>query len=119
MGREPLIVQVPTVLSMMYFGIWEGLTKPQQALLKAAERFTPPSEHAVRHEFSGTGAHGSKLRCALALQRLELVEYIGDGRCEDDDNGDRERPIYAITKKGRDVLYVAAQRQSSASEKKT
>ncbi len=107
--REPLIVRTPTVLQMLYLGIWTGLTQPQQRFLEGANDCTPPNERAVRFGWSGMGARGASVRVATRLEERGLVEYVDHGRSEDDDNGDAERPIYAITKKGRDVLFVVAQ----------
>ena len=116
MGREPLIVRTPTTLMLMYKGIWEGLTQPQQRFLEGAEDCTPPNERAVRFGWSGLGAKGSTLRVAERLSKLGLVEYVTHGRIEDDENGDAERPIYAITDKGRDVLRVVATQAEHDSE---
>ena len=84
------------------------LTGPQRDLLENADECTPPSPRAVRNHFTGTGARGATLRCAMKLQSLGLLEYVGHGRCEDDDNGDREHPVFAITEAGRAALKGSA-----------
>jgi hypothetical protein len=84
------------------------LTLPQRCFLEGADDCTPPSDRAVRFGWQGIGAKGSTLRVAERLSKLGLVEYVSHGRIEDDENGDAERPIYAITDKGREVLRVTA-----------
>jgi hypothetical protein len=109
MNREPLIVRVPTTLMLMMRGRWAGLTKPQQRFLAGADMCTPPHSRAVRFGWSGVGARGASVRVAARLQELGYVEYVDHGRMEDDDNGDTERPIYAITKWGRDLLRAVGE----------
>jgi hypothetical protein len=41
--------------------------------------------------------------CERKLGHRGIVEYVDHGRIEDD-NGDAERPIYAITDRGRALL---------------
>ena len=110
--REPLIVRVPTALSLILRGRWAALTKPQQCFLENAEECTPPNERAVRFGWLGLGVKGARLRCASRLETLGYVEYVGHGRVEDDDNGDAEHPIYAITDRGRDLLRVVSPKES-------
>ena len=115
---EPLIVRTPTTIQRMYLGIWAGLTGPQQRFLDGANDCTPPSDRAVRFGWSGMGARGASVGVAHRLAERGLVEYVNHGRIEDDSNGDAEHPIYAITKKGRDVLYVVAQQAGATKEKR-
>lgn len=80
------------------------LTQAQLTVLESACECTPPNERAVRFGWSGMGAKGSTIRTAECLAARGLVEYVDHGRLEDDDNGDAERPIYAITERGRALL---------------
>ena len=114
MGRDPLIVHTPTTLHMVYLGTWARLTRPQQHFLDGANDCTPPNARAVRFGWSGMGARGASIRVARRLEQRGLVEYVDHGRIEDDGNGDTEHPIYAITQKGRDVLYVVAQHKGAS-----
>ena len=113
--RDPLIVRTPTTLQMIYLGIWAGLTEPQQRFLDGANDCTPPNARAVRFGWSGMGARGPSVGVAHRLAKRGLAEYVDHGRIEDDGNGDAEHPIFAITQKGRDVLYVVAQQAGKES----
>lgn len=108
-AREPLIVQVPTALMLMMQRKWHELTKPQQQFLVNADTCTPPHSRAVRFGWSGIGAVGPGLRVARHLAKLGYVEYVDHGRMEEDEHGDAERPIYAITDEGRDVLRAVGE----------
>lgn len=96
------------MLTLLTLGKWAALTKPQQRFLEHAGDCTPPSPRAVRFEWSGAGARGPTIRTATRLEELGYVEYVTHGRMEDDDNGDAEHPIYAITDKGRELLRAAS-----------
>lgn len=109
MTREPLMVQVPTAIQLMFRSWWAELTEPQQRFLSNADVCTPPHSRAVRFGWSGVGAKGSSLRVAVRLEKLGYVEYVDHGRVEDDSNGDAERPIYAITEKGRQLLRAVGE----------
>lgn len=105
--REPLLVRVPTTLMMLLRGEYAGLTQPQRRFLEGAADCTPPSARAVRFGWSGIGAKGPSVRVAQRLEKLGLVEYVSHGHVEDDENGDAEWPIYAVTTKGRNLLKAA------------
>ena len=79
------------------------LTPAQRAFLELVEECTPPAERAVRHEFNGAVARGATLRCATRLEALGLVTYVGHGPVDDEDH-DKEWPIYAVTDAGRATL---------------
>ena len=115
MGREPLLVQVPTAYSLMMRGRWAELTDRQQHFLVNAHDCTPPHARAVKHGWTGLGAKGPSIGVASRLERLGYVEYVGHGRLEDDDNGDAERPIYAITEDGRSLLRAVGEIDEPAS----
>lgn len=80
------------------------LTAAQRDLLENADECTPPNERAVRFDWSGVAVKGARLRTATVLCKLGLLEFVDYGRCEDDDNGGPEVPIYAITGAGRAAL---------------
>lgn len=121
MGREPLIVEVPRVLPRIIAQVrrdaWADLTGPQRLFLGGANDCTPPAERAVRFGWSGIAARAANVRVAKRLLALGFVEYVSHGRCEDDGNGDAERPIYAITTRGREIL-AAGQTPSAPSVKR-
>lgn len=104
--REPLIVRPPTTLMLIMRGRWAELTEPQQRFLENANECTPPNPRALRFGWSGIGAKGASRRVAARLAKLGYVEYVDHGRIEDDDNGEAEHPIYAITERGRRLLSV-------------
>lgn len=83
------------------------LTKAQRNFLEWAEEYTPPTKHAAIHwETCGVGARGAKIRMAERLVEAGLLTFVCMGVNVDDHN-EPERPIYAITDKGRALLRVS------------
>lgn len=73
------------------------LTKAQWNFLAEARKWT------TRGGTDGVGAWGSRYAMASKLEGLGLVVYVGTGQCENS-RGDAERPIFAITARGREAL---------------
>jgi len=84
------------------------LTPAQRTFLENAEECTPPNPRAARFGWSGMGVKGASRKTAHRLSAIGLVEYVDHGQMEDDDNGAAERPIYAITDRGRALLAKLA-----------
>ena len=79
------------------------LTKAQRSFLEWAAEYTPPTpEDAIHWETAGIGASGARLPMAERLAKAGLLEFV----CIGVDVNDHmiERPVYAITEKGRAVL---------------